>query len=82
LTLAYYKFAHFTLKMSPHYLVKCKKKSIRESSWLRHGASSSRAWWIIDQRRTRLETCVQTHSGHFEQALFRATYFFPKKSVD
>jgi len=26
LTLADYKFAHFTWKMLPHYLVKCKKK--------------------------------------------------------
>jgi len=53
-TIANYKFAHFTLKMSPHYLVKC-KKSICDSSWLRHGVSSSRAWWIIDQWRTRLK---------------------------
>ena len=36
---------------------------------LRHGVSSNRAWWIIDQWRTRLETCLLAEGGHFEQQM-------------
>jgi len=69
LTLADYKVTHFALKMSPHYLVKCKKVDLRQQlveTW----REFSRAWWIIDQWRTRLDTCVQADSGHFEQRMW------------
>jgi len=46
LTLADYKFAHFTWKKSPYYLVKCKKSRVATAAgWDNGMMSSSKAWW-------------------------------------
>jgi len=84
------------------------KKTNCDSGWLRHGVSSSRAWWTMSlasgeqDLKLVLKQTVITSNGvcdvcetifHTIQqpvlfratqqlALFTATHFFPKKTVD
>jgi len=62
LTRADYKFAHFTLKMSPHYLVKCKKSRF----------ATADGWdmaWVLAERGGSLTSGEQDSKLVFRQTV-------------